>query len=251
MKLCPICSEKNDNTAGFCKGCGASLAEVPVIQEDFSSIAGSFLNKAKDVASSGVKKAQQAAADSTAKVKEYHQAVAAQKEEAKAMKQAGGFIDSSETAIATLGTNFAQNLLAGGKIKQGSAVLTEKRLYYKGDLFSGTGKNLMSIKGEYIVSVEDISLTSFVYRESTGYKLFGFLLLFIGIVLSFQVPPLGVIIALAGILFLIKTFLGKSTIFEISFPGGRFRFDVKLYPITDMQNFQHQIHLVKDDRKNS
>ncbi len=251
MKLCPTCSTKNDNAAGFCKGCGGSLAEVPVTQEDFSAIAGEIFNKAKEAAGTGAKKAQQAAADSAAKAKEHRQAVAAQKAEAKAMKQAGEFVDPGETARAMLGTSFAQNLMTGGKIKQGSAILTEKRLYYKGNLFSGSGKNLTSIKGEYIVPVEDIGMTSFVFGEGTGGKLFGLLLLLIGAGLLTVFAPAGVVAVLAGIGFLIKTFLGKSTIFEISFPGGCFRFDVKWYPITEMQNFQRQIHLVKDCHNNT
>lgn len=251
MRLCPTCSTKNDNAAEFCKGCGASLAEVPISQEDFSAIAGGFLNKAKEVASTGAKKAQQVAADSAAKAKEHRQVAAAQKAEAKAMKQAGDFVDANETVRATLGTSFAQNMLAAGTIKQGSAILTEKRLYYKGDLFSGSGKNLMSIKGAYIVPVEDIGMTSFIYGESTGGKLLGFLLLLVGAGLLPVFLPAGIIAALAGIVFLVKVFLGKSTVFEISFPGGRFRFDVKWYPIADMQNFQRQIYLVKDEYKNT
>ena len=251
MKLCPKCSTKNDNAVGFCKSCGESLAEVPVTQEDFSAIAGGFLNKAKEAASTGAKKAQQAAAEGAAKAKAHRQEAAAQKAEAKAMKQSEQFVDPSETAKATLGTNYAQNVLAGGKVEQDSAVLTEKRLYYKGDLFSGSGKNLMSIKGEYIVPVEDISMTSFVHGESTGGKLFGLLLILVGTGLFFVFPPAGIVAALAGVVFLIKGFLGKSTVLEVSFPGGRFRFDVKWYPIADMQDFQRQIHLVKDHYKNA
>ena len=159
MKLCPNCSTKNDNTAGFCKSCGKSLAEVPETQEDISAIAGSFFNKAKEAASAGAKKAQQVATDSAAKAKEHRQEVTAQKAEAAAAKESGEFIDPSETTRATLGSSFAQNVLAGGKVAQDSAVLTEKRLYYKGDLFSGSGKNLMSIKGEYIVPVEEAEVS--------------------------------------------------------------------------------------------
>lgn len=251
MKLCPKCSTKNDNVAGFCKSCGESLAEVSVTQEDLSALAGDFLSKAKEAAIIGAKKAQQAASDGASKMKGHRQEAATQKAERKMMKQSGQFVDPSETAKATLGANFAQNVMTSGKMKQGSAVLTEKRLYYKGELFSGAGKNLMSIKGEYIVPVENISMTSFVHGESTGGKLFGLLLVLVGAGLFFVFQPVGIIAVLAGIVFLIKGFLGKSTVFEISFPGGLFRFDVKWYPIADMQDFQRQIHLVKDHYKNA
>lgn len=251
MKICSTCATQNKNSALFCEKCGASLADVAETAPDVVGAAGDLLNKAGGLFSTGAKKAKEAAAgaqkaasENMAKAQEQRQEKAARR--AEAAKKDAVFVDQSETAIATLGTNFAQNVLAGGKVKQGSAILTEKRLYYKGDLFSGSGKSLMSIKGEYIVPVEDISMTSFVHGEHTGGKLFGLLLLVVGAALFFLFAPAGVVAALAGIVFLIKGFLGKSTVFEISFPGGRFRFDVKWYPISDMQDFQRQIHLVKD-----
>lgn len=246
MKLCPNCSAKNENSAGFCKSCGSSLAEVSVKQEDFSSIAGNLFSKAKEAASAGAKKAQQAAAEGAARAMEHRQEVAAHKAEAAAMKKAEAFIDPTETVRATLGSNFAQNALTTGKVVQGSAVLTEKRLYYKGDLFSGTGKNLMSIKGEYIVPVGDISMTSFVHGENTGVMLVGIVIFLVGLPLLFLFPPAGIVVFLAGIVFFAKGLLGKTTVFEIPFPGGRFRFDVKWYPIANMREFQRQIHLTKD-----
>lgn len=156
-------------------------------------------------------------------------------------KQTNQFIDPDETVIATLGTNYAQNMLSGGGVAQGSAVLTEKRLYYKGDLFLGAGK----IRGEHIVHIRDISMTSFVQRENIWFMLFGFLFVAIGIALLSK-KFLGFSCILIGIIFATAGFLGKSTILEVSFPGGRFRFEVKWSSISSMQNFQRQIHLQKD-----
>lgn len=69
--------------------------------------------------------------------------------------------------------------------------------------------------------------------------------------MSGRVLAVGVLLLFAGIALLIKAFTGASTVFEISFPGGAFRFDVKWYPMVDMQDFQRQIMLMKDHVKNA
>lgn len=249
MKLCPKCSAKNDNDASFCKNCGESLAEVPVTQEDISAIAGSFFNKAMETASAGAKKAQQVAADGAVKVEEHRQEVAAQKAEATAAKSAEEFIDPSETVKATLKASFVQSMLTGEGVEKSSAVLTEKRLYCKGELFSGSGKSISSVKGEYVIPVEDISMTSFIHGQDIGGRIIGIILLLIGVVLVFSFPPIGIISILAGVIFFFKSILDTSNILEVWFPGGHFRFDVKWYPLADMQEFQRQIHLARDSLK--
>lgn len=260
MKLCPKCSTKNDNAAGFCKSCGESLAEVPVTQEDFSAIAGGFLNKAKEAASAGAKKAQQAAAEGAAKAKEHRQEAAAQKAEARAMKDSEKFVDSIETSKATLGNNYLQNILAGGKAKRGAAILTEKRLYYYGKCYdsldTGNGflARLFSTKSateESVVPVEDISQTVLIHTRPTGQLWTAILLLLVGIAAFFMLPPAGIICLIAALVFFIRWFIHKETVFVIAFPGGKYRFSTTWYPISDIRDFQRQIHLVKDHYKNA
>lgn len=256
MKLCPKCSTKNENAAGFCKSCGESLADVPVTQEDFSAIAGGLLNKAKDAASAGAKKAQQAAAEGAEKAKAHRQEAAAQRAEAKAMKDGEKFIDPGETSKATLGNNYLQNILLGGGTKRGAAILTEKRLYYFGKCFASNGGGFFSrlfktqsASEESIVSVEDITQTLFIHTRPTGSIWLALLLLVAGIVGLAVFMPVGVVCLVAALVFFIKWFISKTTIFEIAFPGGKYHFDMRWYPIADMQDFQRQIHLMKDHLK--
>lgn len=42
------------------------------------------------------------------------------------------FIDQSETAVATIGSNYLQNFLSGGSVEKGVGILTQKRFYFKG-----------------------------------------------------------------------------------------------------------------------
>jgi len=70
MKECPVCKAKNRNDAGFCSECGADLKDVAAQTDEWAAAAGSFLNKAKEVAASGAKKAKEAAAVGAQKAKE-------------------------------------------------------------------------------------------------------------------------------------------------------------------------------------
>lgn len=96
-------------------------------------------------------------------------------------KEKNFFVSPSETVIATIGSNYLQNILDGQKVKRGYALLTEKRLYYRGKLFQGVGKHLTSTSEECIVSVEDITKTSFVHTRLTGALLCGIFLILVGI----------------------------------------------------------------------
>ena len=57
------------------------------------------------------------------------------------------------------------------------------------------------------------------------------------------------VLAPVGLVSIIIHFLHRGTTFEISFPGGKYLFPVKYYPIADMRDFQRQLHLMKDHLK--
>lgn len=177
-------------------------------------------------------------------------------------------VSPDETVMATIGANYLQNILSGQKVKRGYALLTEKRLYYHGKSFQGTGKNLVSATEECVISSEDITKTGFVHTRLTGALIWGVLLILVGIpiyasyysgapgygwVWSIFKPicALGIAFWIAGAICIVMSFVKRRTLFEIAFPGGKFLFDIKWYPIADMQDFQRQLHLVKDHIKNA
>lgn len=144
------------------------------------------------------------------------------------------FIDQSETAVAAIGSNYLQNFLSGGSVEKGVGILTQKRFYFKGQNFSGTGKDIQSTTEEGVVSIDDITFTKFSYARPTG-------LLIAAIILTFLVVTIPV-----ALYFYIKYFTSRQTLFLVCFPGGSFGFDIRYYPISDIQDFQRQLHLLKD-----
>ncbi len=262
MKECPSCKAKNRNDAVFCTECGGSLKDVPAQAEGWDAAVGGFLNKAKDAAASGVKKAKEAAATGAEKMQKAMDDADQKREASKAAKvSAGGWdtavdasaytpagdgrmsqngsvlVDQSEQIVATIGSNYLQNFLSGGSVDKGIGILTQKRFYFKGKSFTGSGKDMKSSTQEGVVAVDDISFTNFIYTRPTG-------LLIAAIIFT-----IGIVTIPIALFFYIKYFISRQTLFVVSFPGGNFGFDVKYYPIADIRDFQRQLHLLKDHIK--
>lgn len=160
------------------------------------------------------------------------------------------FVDQSESIVSTIGMNYLQNFLSGGAVEKGVGVLTQKRFYYKGKNFSGAGKDTKSATEEGIVSIEDITFTKFTHFRHTGFLVFAVLLTLVGMVLMMTpAAPISFAILIAAVPFYILYFVKRESMFLVAFPGGGFAFDIRWYPISDIQDFQRQLHLLKDHRK--
>ncbi len=208
------------------------------------------LDKAKDAINAGAEK-----------IKAYQAQQEAQQREV--LKDSRKFVDQSETAVATLGNSYLQNFLLGKKVKRGAAIVTQKRLYYFGNGYQGKGRHTVSCQEENVIPLESISQTRFVHLRPVGFILFGIICLVMGICSFIQLlnwlwwnigfgrytHEIGLVLFAAGLFFIIKGFLNRGTTFEIYFPGGKYLFPVKYYPIADMRDFQRQLHLMKDHIK--
>ena len=244
MKECPSCKAKNKNDAAFCAECGADLKDV-------ATAAGSLLNKAKEAAA-GAKKSREAAGVFTG---EWDAAInTPSSASAGGARQKGNsiLVDQSEQIVSTIGSSYLQSYLSGGGVRKGIGVLTQKRFYYKGKNFTGKGNQMISVTEEGVVSIEDITFTTFSYVRHIGLLIFSVLFLLVSLV-GFSMPYTGYRITypcwIAAAVSVIIFFIKRQTIFQVSFPGGSFGFDVRYYPIADIRDFQRQLHLLKDQRK--
>lgn len=275
MKECPSCKAKNRNDASICAECGADLKDVPATADEWATAAGDFLNKAKTAATTGAKKVKEVAQTGAAKVQKAMEDAEQKAEAAKAagvssggwdaavgtpasapmggVPQKGGsiLVDQSEQIVATIGNNYLQNFLTGGAVAQSVGLLTQKRFYYKGRNFSGEGKAMKNTTEEGVVSIEDITFTMFSHTRHIGALVFAILLTVVGVFFLgiSGMEAMCPILFVADLPFYIMYFVNRKTLFVISFPGGGFGFDVKYYPITDIRDFQRQLHLLKDHRK--
>ena len=235
-----------------------------------------LFDKAKQAAATGAKKAQGAAQVGVEKARQTMDDMEKKVQDSKATKVASGgwdsavesvgyvpsddvrtpnsnlLVDPSEQITATIGSNYLQNFLSGGPVEKSVGVLTQKRFYYKGRNFSGTGKDTKSATEEGIVSIEDITFTKFTHFRHTGFLVFAILLTIAAIPLFAMASYFAVMAMVslaAAIPFYILYFVKRQTLFLVSFPGGGFAFDIRWYPISDIRDFQRQLHLMKDHAK--
>ena len=165
------------------------------------------------------------------------------------------FIDTDEKLIAKLGNGFLINLLVNKRVKRCFGLLSNKRVYLKGQFYSTGGGKVNEVSCMQILDVEDITGTGFIY---SAFPLIYVLLAAVAIALG----------ALAGVLlggradaFLVTMFFGvvaaaislvigviksRQTQFFIEYAGGRIKFDASTIGLRDVQDFQKQIRRVKD-----
>lgn len=163
----------------------------------------------------------------------------------------GALIDQSERIVSTIGSGYLQSYLSGGGVGKGIGILTQKRFYYKGRNFSGMGRAARSTTEEGVVSIEDITFTKLSRTRHIGAIITGVLLILISLLLAKTGTPdglsfLGPLFMAVGLASFVLFFVKRHTLFVVAFPGGSFAFNIHYYPISDIRDFQRQLHLLKD-----
>ena len=78
------------------------------------------------------------------------------------------FVSRDETYISSLGNGYIANFLAKGSLSKGFAVITNKRVYFRGSCYSGQGKSFVKSNEERTVDIKDVTGSGFVYRRYLG-----------------------------------------------------------------------------------
>ena len=242
MKVCPNCSRENSDYSWYCENCGTALPDKTDSVDEQKGSSAKFTppvstwERAKAVLKDAVP--QQAGG----------------KEQGAGKQTNGLFIDPNEELRASIGSGYVQNFLSGGHVSRSVGALTQKRFYYKGKNYNAKSKLLWSTEEEGVVSVDDISYTGFSYTSAMGLLIIGIALAIVGVFCLVASDNdgariAGAVIMILGALALVRYYLSRDTLFIITFPGGSFGFDTKWYSIADIQDFQRQLHLIKDQRK--
>ena len=167
------------------------------------------------------------------------------------------FIESDEQLIAKIGNGYLVNMLYND-FKSCALMLTNKRVYLKGTVYSGSGRTLEKEIAEKIVNIEDVTGSGFIFKTPSRIALFlEFAVMVAGIVLSiaweFGNKPFSTTIILmslsimvGAILILPTYYLGKQTKFFVEYAGGKTVVDAKIIGIEDVRDFQKQIYRIKD-----
>lgn len=172
------------------------------------------------------------------------------------------FLNSKERFVCSLGNNYLQNFLAGGGLQKGFAVLSDKRVYFKGDCFVRSGKRFSKSTEERVVDVKDITGSGFISTNPIWALIVSIYFIvntFIALLISIpsislfaNSEDLGIMflpvlfgVVISGIFYYIYI-SKKHNFFQIQYAGGVIAFETKWYGVNEAQKFQKALRLAKD-----
>lgn len=169
------------------------------------------------------------------------------------------FMSPNEKLVATLGNNYIQNYLHNGSVRNGFAVVSDKRAYFYGTSYTisynGRGNpNANKMSRSQVVALKDVTGSGFIRMVNIGYAILAWALVIIsifGIMLLYDIEEgLAVIwglAALSALLFLIyKYYDNKLSLISIQYAGGEIAFDIRWFSGQEINNFHQQLRLAKD-----
>lgn len=78
------------------------------------------------------------------------------------------FVSKNEKYISSLGNGYIMNFFTNGSLKRGFAIVSDKRVYFRGSCFSGQGKTLKKTDEERTVDIKDVTGSGFIYHRYIG-----------------------------------------------------------------------------------
>lgn len=236
--FCSKCGKEIPESAKFCESCGATVGGA-----DNVKMAGAVGNTFTNL-------------KSTIQEKEKEQQASYMDESAYSKV----FVEPDEQLLGTLGNGYLENIL-GKKVKKTHALLTDKRVYFQGTFFSGSGKNLQQDIMEKVVDLEDITGTGFRYNKQIGIIasiIWTVISGIVGLVVNSFINGIDGLYMVAGalggilifaLIFTIKYLLSRKVDFILEYAGGAIRFDAKIVGLTNVKDFNKQIRRAKDHAK--
>jgi hypothetical protein len=169
------------------------------------------------------------------------------------------FAEPTERYVASLGNGYLVNYLAEKSFSKGFAVVSDKRVYFKGKCYYQENGKLKSKFEERIVDLKDVTGTGYTRVNPLYLLITALVSLGIGIVSSFSEVPeslsdtTGVISSIllfiswpTCVITLTMYILKRKNLFEISFAGGKIAFDTNFYDKFEIDDFQKQLRRAKD-----
>lgn len=161
-------------------------------------------------------------------------------------------IDPNEQQISVIRGSYFASLIRGGGLNKGLSILTDKRFYFKGRSFTKWLGFRVFVNQEYVIDLEDISATGFVYVQRFWLLILG-IINAIGWIVALFATNDDETIVLGGIVtvpFLVAYFLTKRVYYEVYFDSGYISVDVSKYGgMREVKTFNKALRLEKDKCK--
>lgn len=166
------------------------------------------------------------------------------------------FVSGLEEVKAVLGNSHLENLLANKTIRQAIIVVSDKKVYFKGNSYKLMGKHFEKQYEEKTVDLKDVTGTSFYSVKILGFLIAGiFLSIFtLGYMfVNFLDSGLDYFgdysqhLVVSCILLFITYFFSGRTIFEVAFAGGSICLGADWYSEEEIQEFEKELRRAKDN----
>ncbi len=176
------------------------------------------------------------------------------------------FIEPDENLIAILGANTAKTFFSTGVLGNGFAILSDKRMYFKGRCYVRAGKGFFKKMEERVVDLNDITGTGFVHNKNMITTILYYITFAISCVMYLSWPfwivyfstgkswakkvawGIQCIIWPMPLFYLINKAFNYS-LFEVSYAGGGIAFDLSWITKADSDSFQKSIQSAKSEYK--
>ncbi len=154
-------------------------------------------------------------------------------------------VDSSETLVCSLTNGNLQNIISGEGLKEETAFITNKRLYYNHKV------GLLNIKSEMDkIDLEDITGTRIVDYNPILFLVLAGLFFFIFLIVGIASLPAMIFVGLIwSIVFIVAYVKFHKKFLFIEYAGGNIHFSLIGYSNENIRNFQNSIYLQKDKLK--
>lgn len=155
-----------------------------------------------------------------------------------------------EEIMACLGNDFAQTFASTGELGNGFAILSDKRVYFKGKCLIRKGKGFYSRTEERTVDLNDVTGTGFMHSNAIWAKILMFLCIGFGILFICITPAgVGYLLLIAALLLKVLHKIYTFSVFEISYAGGGIAFDLNWITLQEAEEFQKKLVLLKQNQK--
>ena len=281
MKYCEKCGAQNGDEARFCNSCGtpfrvaeAKPAQAPktMTSEEAAEIEAGVVAKAAEEAKAKEEwqtlptgeavKVNATSVYQEAALEPAEVVAQAREERNKKVRAAVPSISSSEQILAVLGNTFLQSVIAGAGLQRNIAVVTDRRLYYKGHTLQMKSMRETSVVEEGSVLLQDITYSGMQTKKAIWFWvvacllalmplfcLVSMLVAFVALANSYGFSESGyyfgrlfiytLIFAVPLVAYLFICWKRRmDTMFTVKFAGGGIAFNVRYYGVEELENFR-------------
>lgn len=174
----------------------------------------------------------------------------------------GFFMSPNEKFVCALGNGYLMNFLAGGYIGNGFAVISDKRVYFKGKSYEVRSNKLSVNTVASVVDLKDVTGTEVKSFRHIGLHNSGVICLVVGATMGilsasevargrgrpifYLALLIGIIMAIYGLVVVCTVKPVSEALLTIMFGGGGIAFPISWYPTQECESFQRMLRIAKD-----